>query len=122
MVLYIQTSRMRYVIHLNGDIERTDMYSPPSEEWKMLGLISRKRSKIKEFIPLPSLTKELVASLNLKDWMIRDLDHGTVRDQGDNITSITFFQTPEETPYYRNNRELLRQNHYFPPIRFSGNY
>ncbi len=78
----------RYIIHENGDIERTDMDHKPSGQWKLLGIQHVKSSR---YIPLSDLW-----AINLNafgwlyknghpQWTVRDLDHGTTRVWGNTV-------------------------------------
>lgn len=85
MFLIATPSGDRYVIHDNGDIERTDIAgSRPSGQWKMLGLQHVKR---REFIPMDKLADALpslaLAYKNGKpQYTVRDRDRGTMRKWG----------------------------------------
>ena len=74
----------RYIVHVNGDIQLTDMVHTPSGQWKLLGIQHVKRN---EFIPLA----DIPARLNDIDLRYKngnpqytgvDLDHGSRRTWG----------------------------------------
>lgn len=96
--LYLETEHgQRYIIHPNGDVERTDMLLEPSGQWKMVGIQRTGRSKI---IPLDLVTPEWK---NLRgSYHLVDFDHGTLRIWGETITNITFYPSPQDTHYYKN--------------------
>lgn len=75
----------RYVVHENGDIQRTNLEHKPSGEWKMLGIKAVRGGAI---IPLRQITLEWLAAHPLlyqnghPRYTICDLDHGTRREWG----------------------------------------
>src|SRR5436190_921639 len=78
----------RYLIHENGDIERTDIPSfQPSGSWKMLALVSAVPNR-REFIAFSRLSDFLNTAPELRfkngkpRYTVRDLDHGTTREWG----------------------------------------
>lgn len=86
MKLEITTPRGdRYIIHANGDIERTDLAGfKPSGQWRLVALSHVKR---REIVPLPMLLAgKFPAPLLYKNgtpqWTVRDYDHGTIREWG----------------------------------------
>jgi hypothetical protein len=104
--LYIQSERGKwYVIYPNGDIQRTDMLHEPSGQWTMLGLVGDGG-----FTPLHLITPEWRNGKRLRKYRIRDFDHGTLREWGDTIDGIAFYDRPEDTPYFQYVRDrLLRE-------------
>lgn len=95
----------RYIIHDNGDIERTDIPGfKPSGQWKMLGLVGIGR---KRYVPLERITREWLAenALRFKNgkprWTVRDLDHGTMREWGNTdhhgVASIRVIETEKQS-------------------------
>lgn len=76
----------KYIIHDNGNIQRTDIADfVPSEQWKLLGI---RKAGGGPLIPLSAITKEWLAdnTLTFKNGNPRftgvDLDHGTRREWG----------------------------------------
>lgn len=108
--LYIQLSDGKgYVVHSNGDIERTDMFLQPSGQWKMTGIRTPGRRGALVF--LNEITPEFVASVDLRRCRLMDWDYGTYREQSVTMTQIYFYDSPEQTNYYRYNREYLRRGY-----------
>lgn len=103
--LYLQTQRGYFVIHPNGDIERTDMLLNPSGEWKMLGLIESRAVKLSAMIPLHQITPEWVKRHRLARYRVVDFDHGTFRTWGEPALNIWFHPTVQDTHYYQCNRQ-----------------
>lgn len=89
----------RYVVHENGDIQRTDLEHKPSGNWKMLGIKVVRGSL---FLPLAKITQEWLNTYPLlykngnPRYTVMDLDHGTRREWGNTkyhgIRSITLSQ------------------------------
>jgi hypothetical protein len=75
----------RYIIHADGNIERTDLPGfKCSGQWKLIAL---KHVARREIIPLDMLLAgKLPAPLLYKNgspqWTVRDLDHGSTREWG----------------------------------------
>ncbi len=90
----------RYVVHENGDIQRTDLEHKPSGNWKMLGIVPVRGGAI---IPLRQITLEwldihpLLYKNGNPRYTVMDLDHGTRREWGNTkyhgIRSITLSQS-----------------------------
>jgi hypothetical protein len=86
-----------YLIHDNGNIERTDMEFTPSGEWRLEGIRHVHRN---EFYPFKDITPDLINSLTLlykngnPQYTVVDYDHGTRREWGNTkyhgISSISF--------------------------------
>lgn len=78
----------RYLIHDNGDIERTDIPGfVPSGQWKLLAIVSNmaNRSEVIPFNYLSrflSLKPDLLFKNGKPRYTVRDLDHGTMREWG----------------------------------------
>lgn len=77
----------RYIIHENGDIERTDIEGfKPSGDWKMRGIRSLRCSTL--LIPLEDIPAwlERKPPILFKNghprWTVADIDHGTYREWG----------------------------------------
>ena len=75
----------RYLIHANGDIERTDIPGfKPSGQWRLIALSHVKRREIVSLASL--LSGHVPAPLLYKNgrpqWTVRDFDHGTIREWG----------------------------------------
>lgn len=75
-----------YKIDENGNIIRMDIEGfKASEQWKFLGLSHVKRN---DFIPFERITPEFLETFKLcwkngnPQWTVRDLDHGTTREWG----------------------------------------
>ena len=99
--LYLQSNRGYYVIHPNGDIERTDMVLPPSGQWKMVGLVHRNARSLNSLIRLEEITSEWIAGHQLINYRVVDFDHGTIRTWGnDKLVNIWIYASPQDTPYY----------------------
>ena len=75
-----------YIIHENGDIQRTDIQGfKPSGNWKLRGLTHVKRAC---FVPFPQCFDNRALPFPLKwkngnpAWTVVDMDHGTRRVLG----------------------------------------
>ncbi len=98
--LYLHAPRGYYIIHPNGNVERTDMAFTPSGQWKMVGLVHRNAHSLANMIPLSQITPEWVNGHRLADYRVVDWDHGTYRSWGDKTLSISFW-TPETIKPFR---------------------
>jgi hypothetical protein len=78
----------RYLVHPNGDIQRTDQSHTPSGEWKLQGIIPVRRRSLRGMIPLAQITPELLKDMPLTYGNGKpiytgvDRDHGTTRVWG----------------------------------------
>lgn len=101
--LYLQAEDWKwYVIHPNGDIERTDMLHNPSGQWKMTGLGDGRVS-----FALSQITPEWRKDKDLEKFHVFDFDHGTLRQWGQFIRAIAFYDRPEDTPFYQYSKPVL---------------
>lgn len=76
----------RYIVHENGDIQRTDIDHEPSGQWKFRGIRNLRCSTLS--IPLENIPEFLDRKppLLFKNgnprWTVMDIDHGTYREWG----------------------------------------
>jgi hypothetical protein len=66
----------RYIVHANGNIQRTDMEFTPSGKWKLQGL--RPKWNANRTSSFSELKKRMNKGETVEGYVI-DLDHGTTR-------------------------------------------
>lgn len=75
-----------YLIHDNGDIQRTDMQHTPSGQWKLVGVENVK--SFHDFTRFDHLDEWLATNPQLlykngnPRYTVRDFDHGSIRSWG----------------------------------------
>jgi hypothetical protein len=91
----IHTTHETYSVDESGNIGRPAIGMKPSGQWKAIALVAYHNcGSVAEFIPFEQWATRLPASFTYKNgkprYFVRDLDHGTHREQrSPSLVSVT---------------------------------
>jgi hypothetical protein len=94
MAYIVRTERETYTVDDEGNIGRPLIGLKPSGNWKVQGLVRRNNFGVLHYVAFADWSKQNFAewSWHYKNgkpkYHLRDLDHGTTREQGSKVLRI----------------------------------